>query len=167
MAIWAMPFLLKSRSHPLLGERSVLIGDRVDQYLRHNPAAKAMYVGSTDFLRSHGCAQVGLVLPPIGLEYPFWALLPEGERQPGPLEHVAVSNVSQALVTRTPAFVPCAIVAVGRSLAGTITLGGQVYYLAWSVMVSASSRTAEVPIPPSDSATGLKNLERSPGAGRL
>ena len=77
MVAWSMPFLLKSHSHPLLGERSVLIGDRVDQDLRYNPAARARYVGSTDFIRSRGCARIGLVLPSFSLEYPFWALLPE------------------------------------------------------------------------------------------
>jgi hypothetical protein len=131
MLVYAWPFLMHNRSHPLLGEQSVFNTGRIEQYFRQGPGIRAEYIGATSFIRSSGCNQVGLMLGWDDYEYPLWALLPQA-REGGRMEHVGVTNSSSLLVTRWPRFTPCAVVVVRGPGEETLELDGRAYQRAWS-----------------------------------
>jgi hypothetical protein len=132
MACWALPFLLLSRGHPLIGVNSVLFGERLDQSFRHSERNKAMFAGAAEVVRSVGCSEVGLLTPWFGLEYAVWVTLPEIRAAAGRLEHVGVSNVSARLESRRPEFWPCAVIALFPPPSQVLDLGGRTFSHAWS-----------------------------------
>ena len=132
MTCWALPFMVLSRSHPLIGAHSVLATDQILQSFRYNGANAAKFVGAAEFLRSRGCAEVGLLVNWNGLEYALWVVLPEMRAGRGRLEHVGVTNSSVLLESRRPPFVPCAVVAQYGPAVGTLEIGERTYHHAWS-----------------------------------
>jgi hypothetical protein len=132
MACWALPFLLLSRGHPLLGARGILFADRLDQSFRHSERNKALFAGAAEVVRSAACSEVGLLTPWFGLEYPVWVTLPEVRAGSGRLEHVGVSNVSARLESRRPEFRPCAVIALFQPPGPDLELAGQTFRHAWS-----------------------------------
>jgi hypothetical protein len=132
MACWALPFLLVSHGHPLLGARSVLVADRLDQSFRHSERSKVMFTGAADVVRSAGCSEVGLFVPWFSLEYPVWVTLPEIRAGHGRLEHVGVSNISARLESRRPEFRPCAVIAILQPSTQVLDIAGRTFDLAWS-----------------------------------
>jgi Dolichyl-phosphate-mannose-protein mannosyltransferase len=130
LVAWSRPFLLDNWSHPLVGEYSIFLANRRDQYFFNIPDKQDDYLGATDSLRRTDCRDVGLILSWHDWEYPIWALLPEA-RESGRIEHVGVSDLSARLAARRPSFEPCAVLAVGAPDAELILVEGWAYRLSW------------------------------------
>jgi hypothetical protein len=108
------PSLFTSTPRPLLGTHNVLVTNRLNQYFEELPrGAEAWFVGATQFIKAHGCSQVGLLAGSWNdWEYPWWVLLQQSPTSLSRLEHVQVNNPSAALADRKPfdRFDPCAII---------------------------------------------------------
>jgi len=145
MTMVAWPPLMLNRLAPLLGPSTVLNTSRVDLQFRMYSAYKLGYVGAAEFLRSHGCADVGLLLSWDEWEHPLWVLRADGR---GRIEHVAVTNNSARLAGRRPPFAPCGIVAGVDTVAQTLDLDEHCYRLSWSSPVLKVFLPAECPASP-------------------
>ncbi len=87
----AMPYVLNSAYHPLLGEESVFRSSRTHGYFHSSPRAEAIMTNMANAVAAGGAKNVGLVIDPEVIEYPMWALI--RERIPDArIEHIDVPN---------------------------------------------------------------------------
>jgi 4-amino-4-deoxy-L-arabinose transferase-like glycosyltransferase len=128
----ASPYLLINEARPLLGENSVLSASAIGQSFRQGQGKLPGYIGATNFVRSLGCSEVGLLLGWADWEYPFWVLLPETGLGRVRLEHVGVENGSRRFPISPPRFSPCAILVTSIRVSDPLLLGERTYVPAWS-----------------------------------
>ena len=108
LAMVSLPYLLGNSTRPLVGARSVLLTDRLNQYFYFPSVVdtSASYTAVARILSAADCDRVGLVLSFDDREYLSWVTLRTYE--PGAeFEHIMVKNPSGQYGAP---FVPCAIV---------------------------------------------------------
>lgn len=123
---------IQNVNRPLVGSASVLRVTRERQFAR---VVEPAFLGAARFVRSGGCAGVGVVLGPNEPEYALWAMIPEIRRS-GRLEHVEIERSDYGLFGSdrpgaSGGFEPCAIVRSAASRRDTVSRGGRVYREAW------------------------------------
>jgi len=89
--IMALPWLFLNSSRPFLGEKSVFIVDRWQQYFIGNPGLKTQFEAVAEKLGSGQCNSVGLLLGNDTWEYPLWVAT---ANKRAIIKHVEVSNKS-------------------------------------------------------------------------
>lgn len=121
-------------SRPLVGPASVLRLTAEQQLAR---VVEPAFLNSARFVRSSGCARVGLVIGSNEPEYVIWQMIPE-IRRAGRLEHITIERSDYGLfpldgsaTAGVRAFEPCAIVRSAPSRRETVSRDGRVYREAW------------------------------------
>jgi hypothetical protein len=107
LGLVALPYLIGNSTRPLVGPRSVLLTDRLNQYFYYPPVPdeSASYLAAARALSAAKCGRIGLVIAYDDREYLSWATL--GAYQPDiELEHILVKNPSGQYGA---GFAPCAI----------------------------------------------------------
>jgi hypothetical protein len=132
----AIPDLVRNETRPLVGigpEGTVLGTPRLVQLLKRHTDLRDDYMGAAEFVGRLGCADVGLVIGDIDLEYPWWVLLHEAVGQPPRIEHVNVKNVSAVTETRKPFvdFAPCAVIVMDADRISWVLAEQANYTQAW------------------------------------
>jgi len=161
----AMPYALYNKTRPLIGDSSIarrafftnagiFTASRADQYFSRRPEVMKPYVSAANAVKTHDCAEIGLVLRNTAWEniddweYPLWALLLADASRPYRLQHVLVENVSSRKSASYPfnTFRPCAVIAVGSR--ASVDHDGISYGKVWSlddVSVFLERRSPELP----------------------
>ncbi|MGZ9234835.1 MAG: ArnT family glycosyltransferase [Anaerolineales bacterium] len=129
LLLGSLPYALKNASHPILGKRSILTVSRTDLLFVNRPSLKEPYLSTAQFILRSQCSKIGLIMGGGGFEYPIWALLHENNGQMTRLEHVNVTNISQAKSSENAynAFVPCAIISVNNNQPAAVYVGDNIY----------------------------------------
>jgi hypothetical protein len=129
--------VLFSSSRPLVGARSVLTTDRVEQRFARRPELCEPYRRACERVLARGHASVGLVLQDweISYEDPFWTLLAPAHAR---IENVRVGNASARLAAASPLgpFRPTAILVVRSSpqeprFDATMAIDGATFARTW------------------------------------
>jgi hypothetical protein len=126
LALWlaAWPWLAYNEVRPLLGDRSVLVVSRLDQYFVNAPELEAPFMWAAGRVQQARCDRVGLLLGPGSWDYPMWVLLEDAS--PGvQIQNVDVPNVSARLAT--PNFQPCAVVALRGVASDRLLVDGHTF----------------------------------------
>ena len=133
LLLGAIPYLLYNEARPILGNESILTTDRIRLYFSNRPSLARPYTQSAEFVLNTGCSDIGLILPIDGYEYPLWVLLNQDNKQLVHIEHVNVTNISQAIAHEYPynAFIPCAVMVAGENLPDEISVGEVLYLQEW------------------------------------
>jgi len=72
-----------------------------------------VYGSAADFLAARGCNKVGIIIDPMGWEYPLWKIMERRTGRSPEIRHVAVTNLSRlALSDEERNFAPCAIMTI-------------------------------------------------------
>jgi hypothetical protein len=125
----SLPWVLWNSSRSLIGFRSIFPDRRIDQYFRNRPYLKNPYLLATDYVKSRGCTNIGLLGSENFWEYPFWILLKQNSGQPVRIEHISVKNVSsqKADMFHRNDDIPCAIISVGLEQSTTLRINNMVF----------------------------------------
>ena len=78
-----------------------------------------------------GCDRIGFSSDWNDHEYQFWQILPALKDGSGRLEHVAISGSGARLASRSPPFLPCAVLDVRDDSSGSLEVLGQRFEMAW------------------------------------
>lgn len=107
LLIMSMSWALNNIYRPILGEKSIFVTSREDQYFNGTFFLKDKYSRFAEEIRSSECRQIGLKTGINDWEYLFWVLLGKNEGD-FRIEHVAVGNESSRLAFARP-FEPCLV----------------------------------------------------------
>jgi hypothetical protein len=112
LVVSAVPAVLLNPARPLIGEHTVLVTDRLDQYFANRPELAESYSQVARQLSDAHCAHIGLASGSDDWEYPLWVSLFRTPLSDIRIEHVQVSNPSADLSNQAQfkSFVPCAVV---------------------------------------------------------
>jgi hypothetical protein len=100
--LYALPFVARNTTRPLIGSRSILVQDRISQTFISCPSRKGPYQRAMQFLREHGCRAIGILHPADELlEYPLWPIA-ESLHFSIQVGHVNVMNLSKRSHTHLP-----------------------------------------------------------------
>ena len=133
LVVCSWPWLVSNQTRPLLGDHSILITPRIDQYFANQPNLEPVYQRAVGIIQSKGCRQVGLALGGENWEYPLWVLLNPANRSDIRIEQVNIYT-SAAPLARQPAFRdfrPCAILALNTDEQKEVEANGQ-YTQVWA-----------------------------------
>lgn len=125
LGLASLPYLLGNSSRPLIGDRSVLLVSRMQQYFYYPgvPDASAAYLGMAQALKEARCDRIGLMLGYDDREYLNWVTV-KAYQPEAVLEHILVRNASSRYGT---GFVPCGIVSTSGADRKTIEYEGREY----------------------------------------
>jgi 4-amino-4-deoxy-L-arabinose transferase-like glycosyltransferase len=71
---YAWPFLMQNESRALLGEKSMLKRDRMEQYFANRPAALQPYLKLEQIINDNNVERIGLQTSGDSWEYPIWLI---------------------------------------------------------------------------------------------
>lgn len=125
LALASVPYLLANSTRPLIGQHSVLLTDRLDQYFYYPSAADASrsYLLVARTLAAARCDRVGLVISYDTPEYLSWVTL-RAYQPDVKIEHVLVKNNSGQYGA---AFVPCGIISTTGTAKQELDYNGEAY----------------------------------------
>ena len=123
LAAISLPYVLANPTRPLIGPRSVLVTERIQQYFANVPDEIETYVQAAGMIHGIGCRQVGLVGVPETREYLLWVTNRAVDADIR-IEHVLVKNLSRRLAVD---FLPCAVVVAHPYDDRTISLNGEIF----------------------------------------
>jgi hypothetical protein len=104
-----LPWALWNETRPIVGDDSVVLAPRLQQYFANAPELEAPYRWVAAMIEQEGCARVALLAGPGSIDYPVWVLVRDGGRDVQ-IENVQVPNVSARLAS--PRYTPCAVLAL-------------------------------------------------------
>ena len=142
--------MVSNETRPFLGDHSILIVSRIDQYFANLPNLEPVYQRAVGIIQSNGCRQIGLALGGENWEYPLWVLLNPANRSDIRIEQVNIYT-SAAPLAQQPDFRdfhPCAIIALNAGLQKGLEANRQ-YTQVWA------SGTVAVFFPQVPPSTGL------------
>lgn len=116
--------------------KNIFNTSRIDQYFVTRIHNKEPFKDTSDFLKSQGCYDIGMVMI-NSFEYPLWILLNEDKKKVFHFQHIAVDNITANLARVSPYkdFQPCAVFyrnKPGGKVADTLFWQGNYYDLKWS-----------------------------------
>ena len=119
----ALPWVLFNMGRPLLGNKSVFVVPRIDQYFVNRPDLEAPYLQAAAFVHDRKPRTIGLDFSEDDWEYPLWVLL-KNRAEDGPeIEHVLVDNPSRRFQKHP--FTPDLILSTKNR--GSATIDGVMY----------------------------------------
>jgi hypothetical protein len=125
LLIFALPWLFRNPSRPLLKEGNIFQKGRLEQYFVNHPTWETPFENATRYIAERQCSEVGLYN--VRLEYPLWVLLRTYSQSPVHIVHVNVTNVSQSKYDASSARLPCAIIATSDEQVPTINVGNVMF----------------------------------------
>lgn len=115
----ASPWVMQNKFRPMVGANNIFNTDRMEQFFVDRTHLAQPYREAANQIKATTCTQVGLSLGTgvtVGndyWEYPFWALLNQGNITPYRLEHLNPQNISNRKADQAyQQFEPCAVIAV-------------------------------------------------------
>jgi hypothetical protein len=120
-------WLLKCNEHPLIGDRSIFVTDRLQQYFSTRPEMIDPYTQTVKFIASGNCRDIGLISNENEWGYPWWVLFRQQFGDHFRLEDVEVKNETASLHYPKGAFEPCGLIATNDERP-TIVLPGMGTY---------------------------------------
>ncbi|MBF0569253.1 MAG: glycosyltransferase family 39 protein [Candidatus Omnitrophica bacterium] len=93
LALSAIPWVLGNEGRPLIGQKSVLVVPRQEQYFSHHHWRYKPYASVGKLAQAVGCREWGLGFGPDSWEYPLWALFGPRPWQSVRIEHVTVGQL--------------------------------------------------------------------------
>jgi hypothetical protein len=129
----SFPWVVYNWTRPLLGSKNIFNVSRVDAYFSNRPDLREPYIDAAQFVQSHKCSQIGLILSGSSYEYPLWVLLQRNNNEVIQIEDVKPK--SHLPVRLRPNFNrsrPCAIIAVNAGQGQEIVTEIGAYAQAWS-----------------------------------
>lgn len=116
LALTAMHPAFRNNMRPLLVRRpmfTIPYEERLFTDPRGPSNAWGVYGRAGDFLAARGCDKVGIIIDPMGWEYPLWKIMERRTGRTPEIRHVAVTNPSRlAASERERNFAPCAIMTI-------------------------------------------------------
>ncbi len=93
----SLPWVLFNEVRPLVGEENIFSTSRTSQYFASRPDLEEPYTVAARRVNDQDCKDVGLWLRGLDIwEYPLWVLLDSDQNRSVKIEHVDVTNVSEA-----------------------------------------------------------------------
>jgi len=94
LLLCSFPVLAENEMRPLLGEKSVLVTERIDQYFMTRPQARQYFAATANMIKQQGITNVGILDRDGNMwEYVLWVMLKsDGDKYR--IEHVDVQNRS-------------------------------------------------------------------------
>ncbi|XWK88880.1 MAG: hypothetical protein U7127_02110 [Phormidium sp.] len=143
--ICSLPWVLLNETRPVIanssfvttGEvRNIFNTSRIDQYFVTRIKNKEPFKGASEFLKSQGCYDIGMVMI-NSFEYPLWIILEQDKKKVFHYQHIAVDNISANKYQVSPYkdFQPCAVFYRSNrdgKVADTLFWQGNYYDLKWS-----------------------------------
>lgn len=90
----ALPWVFKIQSRKLLGDKSIFVMNRIDQYFRYRSYLEGQYIRAAHYLKLKGYSNVGIIVDEDDWEYPFFVLFQDNYPRGFRIEHVNVDNAS-------------------------------------------------------------------------
>jgi len=129
---WA--WLFKCNEHPLIGDRSIFVTTRPQQYFSTRPMLIYPYVQTVKIVASSSCRDIGLISGESEWGYTWWVFFRQNFGDKFRLEDVDVKNKSAFLPYPRGSFDPCLLIA-SNDERSTVVLPGGVYARAWSMQL--------------------------------
>ena len=127
--------LLFNETRPIIGEKSIFVVPRLEQYFRSSTDLYSQYSHAAFLLKDKLCLQVGFMGQENSWEYPLWILLDGGAVSSLRIEQLRVTNQSaKASVPGAMSdFIPCGLLVAGgmTERPDLITDRGREYSKAW------------------------------------
>lgn len=94
LLLCSFPVLAENEMRPLLGEKSVFVTERIDQYFMTRPQAKQYFAATANMIKHQGITNIGILDRDGNMwEYVLWVMLKsDGDKYR--IEHVDVTNQS-------------------------------------------------------------------------
>jgi len=130
-------WLFKCNEHPLIGDRSIFITTRSQQYFSTRPMLIYPYTQTAKLISSGTCRDIGLINDEDDMGYPWWILLRQNLGNKFRMEDVEIKNKSASLSYLKGPFDPCALIALNDKRT-IITLSNSVYVRVWFMQLPDS-----------------------------
>jgi hypothetical protein len=130
LIICSIPWVMKNSTRSILGDHSIFLTPRKEQYYSSGGSLFESYHEVVDYLESETCSHIGMILGSNHWEYPFW-VSPDGRVKPDlQVDHVLVNNMSKKHAKEWMVMdAPCLIIETTYSSRETIELGETEYQL--------------------------------------
>lgn len=132
LTVFSFYWVLFNTSRPVIGDKSIFITNRIDQYFINDAELLNGYKEAANYIKKSNCSQIGLKL--YSAEYPLWVLLSDGKNNDFRMEHVSISNISKRLETNYPynIFSPCVVISVGVERNMEFYVKDKIYFKIWT-----------------------------------